>query len=140
MVFMVEPLSISAAVSYASAAFLRWGDRTLHAFCYDVARTTYWYHLYRLSAASNVGMPARKALKLLVQNRPDDTHDTKPPARDTSTIHAMLTMTPAGAFDVDFAAQVIPFPEDCRARSRSYRRALHARDAIHQLRGLRRRS
>jgi hypothetical protein len=49
-------------------------------------------------------MTSRKALKLLVQNRADDTHDTKPSPRDTSTIHGMPTITPAGAFDVDFAA------------------------------------
>ena len=108
---MVEPLSISAAVHYASAAFLRWGDRTLRAYCYDVAWIAYWYHLYRSSRRRTPEVTERKVLKLLVQNRADDTHDTKPPPRDTSTIHGMLTMTPSGAFDVDFAAQVIPFPE-----------------------------
>jgi hypothetical protein len=41
---------------------------------------------------------AGKALNLSVQNRANDTHDTKPSPRDTPTIQAMRTMTPAGAF------------------------------------------
>jgi hypothetical protein len=40
-------------------------------------------------------------------SRANDTDDTKPSSRDTSTIQAVPTMTLAGVFYVDFAAKTL---------------------------------
>src|ERR1044072_1003191 len=69
-----------------------------------------------------------------------DTNDTKRRQRDTPTIHGILTMTAAGAVDVAFPHATFHSFSGRYGRSGSRRRALRARDAIHQLRRLRRRS
>jgi hypothetical protein len=43
-----------------------------------------------------------------VGNGINDTCDTKPPLRDTPTIHGITTMSVAGVIDADFVAEADP--------------------------------
>jgi hypothetical protein len=60
-----------------------------------------------------------KAAELAVENRTNDTHDTKPSSRDTPTIQPVPTMSVAGVTDVDFVEATDRFVPSTRARSGS---------------------
>src|SRR5438045_4113722 len=105
MVFMVEPLSISAAITRLPHSVD--GKPTLDAYCGYVVYFTDWYHLYRFPLVRFDAGQA-EAADFVLGNRANDTDDTKPSSRDTPTIHGITTMTSAGVFDVDFAAATVP--------------------------------
>jgi hypothetical protein len=60
-----------------------------------------------------------KAAELAVENRANDTDDTKPSSRDTPTIQPVPTMSVAGVTDVDFVEATDRFVPSTRARSGS---------------------
>jgi hypothetical protein len=89
MVFMVGPLSISAAVTHLPHSDT--GDPTLGRYCRYVAYFTYWYHLYRITQRQ-VQHRLHERADFAVGNSANDTRDTKPSSRDTSTIQGVTTI------------------------------------------------
>jgi hypothetical protein len=105
MVFMVEPQSISAAVTRLPHS-VGTGDPTLGAYCRYVAYFTCWYHLYRFTMRK-VHPSSTESADFMGGNGKNDTNDTKPWSRDTPTIQGITTMKFAGVLDADFVAKTV---------------------------------
>src|SRR5205085_3122037 len=132
MVFMARSLSISAAVMRV-CRIRRSPDPTPAAYCGYVARRVSWYHLYRSAFVSCVTLAVARAR---CTRHIRDTNDTKRRQCDTPTIRGIPTMRDAGAVDVDFRQATFHSISGRYGRSGPGRRALRARYAIHQLRGV----
>src|SRR3954468_1607048 len=106
MVFMVEPLSISAAVTRLPHSV----DGEPYAPCV-LSECRLLHRLVSfVSAHPTLGSPCAltEHADFAVGKSVNDTGDTKPSSRDTPTIQGIPTMTPAGALDADFVAKSVP--------------------------------
>src|SRR5215213_6161056 len=105
MVFMVKPLSISAAVTHLPHSV----DEEPYAPC--VLSECRLLHSLVSFVSAHPTLGSLRAFTehadFVVGKSTNDTGDTKASSRDTPTIHGTTTMTPAGVFDADFVAKSI---------------------------------